>query len=121
MIRRISTYVIGIGMAVAILVGAVEVGAHSSLSPDGVRGAVLMKNDQWHARFVNEDDRDAVRRWAEGICEGLTLRQAAALFDTEPTMAAVAKEVTKGLPVSAQEAARDACEATLRRAAMRAR
>jgi hypothetical protein len=79
-----------------------------------------VKHERWQAGFIREEDPDAVRGWAVGVCQGLTLQEAAALFDTEPTLAAISREVAKGLPADTQKIAQDACEAELR-AAMKGR
>jgi hypothetical protein len=74
-----------------------------------------MSDAKWLAGFIDETDPAAVKAWAGGICRGLSLPDAAALFETAPTISAVVSEVASGLPEVTREIAERACETELKR------
>ena len=75
-----------------------------------------MNREHWSGGFIDQEDPGAVERWARDSCRGLSVEEAATRFETEPTIAAIAKEVASGFPEATRKAAQRACEAELRKA-----
>lgn len=79
-------------------------------SPKGAKS-----NQGWSAGFIDETNQTAVEEWARGMCRGLSIKEAAAAFGTEPTTGAIADKISSDLPSATRIAARRACEAELRK------
>jgi hypothetical protein len=63
---------------------------------------------------VDENDLQAVLDWARGICNGVTVEEAATLLNTGRTIDAVVGSLTDRLPDGTRDAAAQVCEEGLR-------
>lgn len=108
----ISIFICGL---VLIVGGYVSDVASGTSSPNGGVKEVMREDES--AEFIDLSDAGAVRRWAQGMCEGLKLDEVAPVLDIEePTVATVAQGLTSGMPEPAESIARKTCEEELRKA-----
>ena len=67
-------------------------------------------------RPIEPGDLAAVKRWVVLRCRGRTIEDLSRVYGVEPTMEAVAKRVTRGIPRQSREAAAaKLCERELKR------
>jgi hypothetical protein len=65
-------------------------------------------------RWIDPDNLDAMRQWAEGMCRGCTLSQLAEDFRVEADRTAVCEHLTRGFEnLATRGAVREAFEETL--------
>jgi len=75
-----------------------------------------MSQEHWSVGFVDTNDFEAIKDWAQGMCQGLEIEKIAAELGTKPSIAAVAAALTSNLPEAAGAVALQTCEEELAKA-----
>lgn len=52
-----------------------------------------MTTGGFSGHFVDSEDKEAMERWAKGLCQGLDVQQAAKELEVEPTAEAIALRI----------------------------